>query len=88
MKLTHLFCEWYMVVHKRIFGALPTVSTLAKELVGHDAGGRILSAYVYAQVPVGLSLFIAVIGRPQIDGRCVSRASSANAAKGRAMQQQ
>ncbi|KAG5496000.1 hypothetical protein JIQ42_02885 [Leishmania sp. Namibia] len=62
MELTHLSCEWYTVVQKRIFGALPTVSTLAKELVGHGAGGRILSACVYAQVPVDLSLFIAVIG--------------------------
>ncbi|KAG5497095.1 hypothetical protein GH5_01624 [Leishmania sp. Ghana 2012 LV757] len=88
MKLTHLSCEWYTVVQKRIFGALPTASTLAKELVGHNAGGRMLSAYVYAQVPVGSSLFIAVIGRPQMDGRCVSRTSSAKAAKGRAMQQQ
>ncbi|KAG5472157.1 hypothetical protein CUR178_02831 [Leishmania enriettii] len=88
MELTHLPREWYTVVQKRIFGALPTASTLSKELVGHDAGGRILSAYVSAQVRVDLSPFIAVIGRPQIDDLCVSQASWPNAAKGRAMQQQ
>ncbi|KAG5471482.1 hypothetical protein LSCM1_01573 [Leishmania martiniquensis] len=72
MALRDPSCEWYTAIEKGISGALSTVSTLAKELVGFYGRGRVLSAYVYALVSVGLSLLIAGIGRPQMYGHSVS----------------
>ncbi|CAG9579441.1 conserved hypothetical protein [Leishmania major strain Friedlin] len=72
MEVNHLSCEWCIAVQNGICGALSTVSSVANELVSFYGSGRMLSAYVYALVSVGFSVFIAGVGRPQLYRHAVS----------------
>ncbi|KAK7199553.1 CrcB-like protein [Novymonas esmeraldas] len=69
MELVHPSNAWYVMVQQGICGALSTVSSLVNELVGFYGGGRASFAYLYALVSVGVGIFIAGVGRPQIYGR-------------------
>lgn len=72
MEVAHPSKVWFVIVQQGISGALTTVSSLVNELVGFYGGGRVLFAYLYAFVTVGVSVFIGGIGRPQIYHRTVA----------------
>lgn len=72
MQVLHPSNPWFVIVQQGISAALSTVSSMVNELFGFYMENRKPFAYLYALVSVGVSVFIAGIGRPQVYRRTVS----------------